>query len=123
MTAYAYVQNSTRAVKSPARVRVCNSFTSRLRGLMFRGSLGRGEGVLLAGARDARADSAIHMLFVPFDLAVFWINDRREVVDKVLAKAWHLAYIPAHPARYVLELHPDQYAAYDVGHQVDIIDA
>jgi len=88
---------------------------------MFRSALRRDEGVLLVGARDVRLDSAIHMLFVPFDLAVFWINGRMEVVDKVLAKAWRPAYVPSRPARYVLEIHPDLYTAYEIGNQVEFV--
>jgi uncharacterized membrane protein (UPF0127 family) len=75
------------------------------------------------GARDQRLDSAIHMLFVPFDLAVIWINSNLQVADKVLAKAWRAAYVPTRPAKYVLELHPIHFSAYDVGHKVAIIDA
>jgi hypothetical protein len=121
MTTFAIVQNLSRLIEKPARIRVCDSFACRLRGLMFRPDLPRDEGLLLVGERDARLDSAIHMLFVPFDLAVFWISSGMEVVDKVLARAWRPAYISSRPARYVLEVHPSQYAAYEVGNQVRII--
>ena len=43
------------------------------------------------------------------------------VVDKVLARAWRPAYVPARPARYVLEVHPDLYSAYAVGDKVQVI--
>lgn len=123
MSKFVFVQNLSRAVNAPARIQVCDSFAHRFRGLMFRAALPRSEGLLLVGARDARLDSAIHMLFVPFDLAVMWINSSMEVVDKVLAKAWHPAYIPSRPARYVLEVHPDLYSAYEVGNKVEIVNA
>ena len=123
MAAFAVVQNRTHAIDEPPRIRICDTFGSRLRGLMFRPSLGRNEGLLLVGTHDGRWDAAIHMLMVPFDLAVVWINSGMEVVDRVLARAWHMAYVPARPARYVLELHPDRYAAYDIGNVVEIIDA
>ncbi|MFH1184576.1 MAG: DUF192 domain-containing protein [Chloroflexota bacterium] len=123
MFTIAIVQNLDRAVPQPARIRICNSFGGRLRGLMFRTALRRDEGLLLVGARDSRLDSAIHMLFVPFDLAVFWINSSMQVVDKVVARAWHPAYFPSQPARYVLELHHELYSAYEVGNKVEIINA
>ena len=52
---------------------------------MFRSSLANDEGLLLVEARDSRLDTAIHMLFVPMDLAVIWINSKYSVVDTVLA--------------------------------------
>lgn len=90
---------------------------------MFRRSIGPDEGILLMGSRDQRLDAGIHMLFVPFDLAVFWISSRMEVVDKVLARSWHPAYLPSIPSQYVLELHPSLHEAYRVGDRVEIIHA
>lgn len=66
-------------------------------------------------------DAGIHMLFVPFDLAVFWIDSRMEVVDSVLARSWHPAYLPSKPSQYVLEVHPSLHEAYRVGDSVEII--
>ena len=122
MSAFVKVQNLDREIVDLPRIKICNTFGTRLRGLMFRRTLGTGEGILLVGARDQRLDSAIHMLFVPFDLAVIWINSNLQVADKVLAKAWRAAYVPTRPAKYVLELHPVHFSAYDVGHKVAIID-
>lgn len=90
---------------------------------MFRRHLAPEDGLLLVGTRDVRLDSGIHMLFVPFELGVIWINGAMEVVDKVIAEPWHLAYIPARPARFVLEVHPSQYGAYEIGHKVKVVDA
>ena len=123
MSAFVKVQNLDREIVDLPRITICDTFGTRLRGLMFRRTLGTGEGILLVGARDQRLDSAIHMLFVPFDLAVIWINSNLQVADKVLAKAWRAAYVPTRPAKYVLELHPIHFSAYDVGHKVEIIDA
>ena len=123
MSAFVKVQNLDQEIRELPRITVCDTFGTRLRGLMFRRSLGTDEGLLLVGARDQRLDSAIHMLFVPFDLAVVWINSSFEVADKVLARAWRAAYVPSRPARYVLELHPVHLSAYDVGNKVEILDA
>jgi hypothetical protein len=123
MRAFVKVQNLDHEIYELPRITLCNTFGTRLRGLMFRRTLGRDEGLLLVGGRDHRLDSAIHMLFVPFDLAVIWIDSGLEVADKVLARAWRAAYVPTRPAKYVLELHPVHFSAYDVGHRVEIIDA
>jgi uncharacterized membrane protein (UPF0127 family) len=63
------------------------------------------------------------MFFVPFDLAVFWIDSRMTVVDKVIARAWRPAYVPRRPARYILEVHPGRWDNYEIGHRVEIADA
>ena len=109
------VENLSRPSHSPARVVYCESFVCRLRGLMFRSGLGMDEGLLLVEGRDSRIDSSIHMFFVPFDLAVFWIDSSLTVVDKIIARSWKPAYLPRRPARYILEIHPTRLDEYEVG--------
>lgn len=88
---------------------------------MFRDRLDPGEGLLLVqGKSDSRLNSSIHMLFVPFAIAVVWINSAMTVVDKVIAKPWRPAYFPAKPACYILELHPDRWDDYRIGDRVEI---
>jgi uncharacterized membrane protein (UPF0127 family) len=93
-----------------------------LRGFTFRSRLSHDEGLVLVGRRDSRLDSSIHMLFVSFDLAVIWINSEMQVVDKVLARSWRLAYFSKKPARYVLEIHSDRWEEYDIGDIVQFKD-
>ena len=69
--------------------------------------------------RDSRLDTSIHMFFVPFDLAVFWINSEMAVVDKVIAKSWRPAYFPKADAKYTLEVHPDRWRDYEIGDKVE----
>jgi uncharacterized membrane protein (UPF0127 family) len=96
----------------------------RLRGLMFRDCLDPDDGLLLVqGGRDSRIDASIHMLFVPFDLNVVWINTDMTVVDKIIARAWRPAYVPAKPACYILEIHPDRWDDYQIGDKVEFQDA
>ena len=113
------VRNLNKEIKSPPQVGFCDSFSCRLRGLMFRKSLSLGEGLLLVEKRDSRLDTSIHMLFVPFDLAVFWINSEMVVVDKIIAKSWHPAYFPKADAKYTLEIHPDRIGDYEIGDKVE----
>lgn len=86
---------------------------------MFRACLPIDEGLLLVEKRDSRLDTSIHMFFVPFDLAVIWINSEMTVVDKVIAKSWHPAYFPRSDAKYTLEIHPDRWADYEIGDKVE----
>lgn len=104
-------------------IKYCDTFLTQLRGLTFRSRLGRDEGLLLVGRRDSRLDSSIHMLFVPFDLSVIWINSDMQVVDKVLAKSWRPAYFSKQPARYVLEIHPERWGDFEIGDGVEFKDA
>jgi uncharacterized membrane protein (UPF0127 family) len=120
---FVFIQNLDKPIQAPPRIQFCESFLCRLRGLMFHSRLAADEGLLLVMGRDSRLDTAIHMLFVPFDLAVFWINSNMEVVDKIIAKSWRPAYFPAEAARYTLEVHPDRFNDYEVGHRVAFQDA
>lgn len=123
MSSFIIIRNLSHPVQKPARIRKCESFACRLRGLMFRSHLSSDEGLLLSIARDSRLDSSIHMLFVPFDLAIFWINSDLEVVDKLIARSWRPAYFPARAARYTLEVHPDRYDDFGVGDRVEFQNA
>ena len=123
MSSDIFIQNQNRHLDDPARVKFCDSFLCRLRGLMFRSVLARDEGLILVIGRDSRVDSSIHMLFMSFDIAVFWINSEMNVVDKVIAKSWRPAYFPAQAARYTLEIHPSRYNDYEVGDKVQFENA
>ena len=123
MHSFIFVCNLTNPVQHMPRIQWCGSFLARLRGLMFRRGLGRDEGLLLANASDSRLDASIHMLFVPFDLAVFWINSDMHVVDKLIARSWRPAYFPKDAARYTLEIHPDHFEDFSIGDQVEFENA
>jgi uncharacterized membrane protein (UPF0127 family) len=124
MSRFIFVRNLKQPDLSPALVKYCDSFLCRLRGLTFRERLDPDDGLLLVqGQHDSRIDSSIHMLFVPFDLNVVWINTDMTVVDKVIAKSWRPAYFSAAPARYVLEIHPDRWEDYQIGDKVEFQDA
>ena len=90
---------------------------------MFRSSLPQDTGLLLVEDREGRMDTAIHMLFVFMDLAVVWINSEKMVVDTVLARAWHLAYVPRKPARYILEIHSHRLDDFKIGDTVEFQNA
>lgn len=103
---------------APLRIRYCESFFDRLRGFTFAKDVPLDQGLVLVEKRDSRVDTAIHMLFVNTDLAVFWIDSSYRVVDKVLAKTWRPFYASKHPARYVLEINPSRFDDFDIGDSV-----
>jgi uncharacterized membrane protein (UPF0127 family) len=109
------VVNHTRSLEHPLRVKNCESFTCRLKGLMFRKQLDPGEGLLLVHNKASRTNAAIHMFFVGMDLGVIWLDDNREVVDIQLAESWKPLYTPSAPARYILEMSPDRLPEFEIG--------
>lgn len=116
---YVSIRNQTKVLQKSIRARYCDTFFCKLRGLTFRMSLPEDEGLVLVMPRDSKVDSSIHMLFVWMNLGVIWINADGMVVDKKLAKSWHLAYIPDEPAKYVLELNPKRLEEFNIGDQID----
>jgi len=116
------IENKNRKLETLPHIRYCDTFATQLRGFTFHPRLALDEGLLLVGTRDSRLDSSIHMLFVSFDLTVIWINSNMQVVDKVLAKSWRLAYFAKQPAKYVLEIHPDRWGDYEIGDTVQFKD-
>ena len=115
MAKFISIENRNRSIAGELSIKFCDTFLTQLRGVTFRTRLARDEGLILAGKRDSRLDSSIHMLFVSFDLTVVWINSDMKVVDKILAKSWRPAYFPKAPAKYVLEIHPDRWENFEIG--------
>ncbi len=100
------IQNLTHPLNAPLEVQPCESFRCRLFGLMGRREIALHEGLLFRWPREGRLDTAIHMLFMRFPIAVIWLNAAQEVVDARLARPWVDFLVPRAPARYVLEIHP-----------------
>ena len=123
MSKIVIAQNKDRPIEGKLHIKYCDTFFTQLRGLTFRSHLPQDEGLVLVGKRDSRLDSSIHMLFVPFDLSVIWINSAMQVVDKVLARAWRPAYFSKQPAKYVLEIHPGRWSDFEIGDGVEFKDA
>jgi uncharacterized membrane protein (UPF0127 family) len=71
---------------------------------MFRRSLSPGEGALLILGGESRWDATIHMFFVFFPIAVFWLDRQGIVVSRKVARPWRPFYAPLRAAQYVLEL-------------------
>jgi uncharacterized membrane protein (UPF0127 family) len=97
------------------KVDLCESFLCKLRGLMFRKSITEEEGLIFDLKSDSKINAAIHMFFMRFDIAVIWLDSKYMVVDVQLAKRWRPIYIPAKPARFVIETHPQQLDHFKVG--------
>ena len=117
-----HIHNLDIPSQTPLKIKYCDTFFCKLRGLMFRSGLAMDEGLLFVYKRDSRVDTSIHMFFMKFDIAVVWINSSMQVVDKVLAKRWKPAYAPKDAAQYVLETHPDRLGEFEIGNKVQFED-
>jgi len=109
------VINRTRSLENPLRVKNCESFVCRLKGLMFQNSIDMDAGLLMIHGSESQANAAIHMFFVGMDLGVIWLDSSQKIVDKQLAKSWQPFYTPASPAKYILEIHPDRLPEFELG--------
>ena len=72
---------------------------------MFRRALAEEEVYLFVERRESVAQTAIHMFFVFFPIAVVWLDQDKRVVDKALARPFRPYYAPCRPAQYFLEGH------------------
>jgi uncharacterized membrane protein (UPF0127 family) len=109
---------------SPSNVvmlKYCDTFFSKFLGLMFSKTLAEDHGLILVEKGESRLNTAIHMLFMNFDIAVLWLDSQKVVVDKVLAEKWRLFYYPRQPAKYVVELHSSKFSNYDLGDQLELL--
>lgn len=105
---------------STLQVKVCDTFLSKLIGLMFSREIKPDYGILLVENRASRINSSIHMLFMNYDITALWLDKDMVIIDKALARKWAPFYMPKQPAQYVLELHPSKFTEYSIGDQLII---
>jgi uncharacterized membrane protein (UPF0127 family) len=115
------ITNRTTGKEIARHIVRCDTFWRRGRGLMFR----RGRAVaedrvyLFVERRESVAQTAIHMFFVFFPIAVIWLDGEKRVVDKALARPFRPYYAPHKPAQYFLEGHPSLLEQVSVGDQLE----
>jgi uncharacterized membrane protein (UPF0127 family) len=86
---------------------------------MFRRGLAEDEAYLFVEVRESVAQTAIHMLFVFFPIAVLWLDRDKMVVDKALARPFRPYYAPRSPAQYFIEGHPAMLERASIGDQLE----
>lgn len=114
------VKNITNKNAVPLTLGVCDTFLSRLRGLMFTGAIEKNAGLFFINPAEDRINSAIHMFFMWIDLTIFWADSDGVVVDKVLAKKWKTLAAPQKGAKYIIETHIDRFDDYNCGDLLEI---
>lgn len=88
------------------RVRWCDSFWCRFRGLQLVSDLPDDEGLFFVAGSESKANTTIHMFFMLFSIGVVWLDSSGKVVDKCLAKPWRPFYAPRSAAQYFIEAKP-----------------
>ena len=111
--------NRTTGQPLAPKVRLCNTFWRRLRGLMFRRRLDPEAAYVFVTARESIAESTIHMFFVFFPIAVLWLDAQKRVVDMALARPFYPFYAPRRPAQHFIEGAPGLLDQIHVGDELD----
>jgi uncharacterized membrane protein (UPF0127 family) len=117
----ATIRNLTSGETIARSVVRCDTFWKRGRGLMFRSqrAVADDRAYLFVERRESVAQTAIHMLFVFFPIAVVWLDRDRQVVDKVLAHPFRPYYAPRRPAQYYVEGHIGLLDRVEIGDQLE----
>jgi len=89
---------------------------------MFSKQIPLDQGIILVENKESKVNTSIHMMFMNFNLAVLWLDKELVVVDKVLAKRWVPIYMPKFRAKYVVELHSNQFSNFSIGDQLVLSD-
>jgi uncharacterized membrane protein (UPF0127 family) len=110
--------NRTTGQTLTPRVKMCDTFWTKLRGLMFRRALDPGEALVFCYKGESTAETSVHMFFCFFSIAVVWLDAERRVVDKVLAKPFRPYYAPKKPAQYFVEGDPRLLEEVQIGDQL-----
>ena len=110
--------NQSKQDARPIRAQLCTNFGSRFRGLMFRPGIQTDEGIILSENSEDRINTAIHMFFMRFDIAVIWLDQHMRVVDTRLARRWQAIIFPRNKAQFVVETHPERLNDFKIGDQV-----
>jgi len=97
------------------RAKWCASYWCHFRGLQLKFQLPSNQGLIFVTGGESRSQTAIHMFFVFFSIAVVWLDASGKVVDKKLAKPWRPYYAPSKPAQYYVEANVELLERVNVG--------
>jgi uncharacterized membrane protein (UPF0127 family) len=75
-------------------------------------------GLIIVENNETRINTAIHMMFMNYDITVLWLDKQMVIIDKVLAKRWVPFYSSKKPAQYVIELHESKFSEYSIGNKL-----
>ena len=112
------VRNISKSLKSDLVLDYCATYFCKLRGLAWRRRINKGAGIVLVSKRPSKANSAIHMLGLFFDLSIIWLDSNKRVVDLALAIKWRSMLAPKSAAKYVIECASSRLSEFNIGDQI-----
>jgi uncharacterized membrane protein (UPF0127 family) len=112
------IKNLSSELSGHLKVVYCDSFLCKLRGLAWRRSLGKEDGILLVQDKESIVGSAIHMLGMNFDLAIIWLDKDKRVVDTGKGKRWRSVLKARRPAQFVIECGVSRLKEFSIGDQI-----
>jgi uncharacterized membrane protein (UPF0127 family) len=96
------IKNRTRKTILCKKTETASSFWKKAWGLMFRKSLGQGQGMLFIFSRESRP--GFWTPFMRFPIDIIFLDSSKRVVDiRENLGPWRLC-TPARPSKYALEL-------------------
>jgi len=96
-------------------IRVASNFFAKLKGLMFERKERFNYALIMVLKNETRIGASIHMLFVFFPIAVFFLDAKKRIVDKTLLKPFSLNYTPKRACKYIVELPANRFTAAKIG--------
>jgi len=114
------IKNLTSGQIIATKIKWCDTFLAKGRGLMFRRAIGEDEAFVFAESRENIGLTSIHMFFVFFPIAVVWLDAEKKVVDIKLARPFRPYYAPQRPAQYFVECHPSVMDKVQIGDRLEL---
>lgn len=119
--AWVRVGRGKKPLEPQLSLKVCRTFWSRGRGFLLSPQPPLDRGLLFWYPRASRMETSIHMIGVPFPLAVIWLDKNRRVVDRKIARPWQFALVPQKAAQYIIECHPERLGDFAEGELIDFL--
>ena len=103
------------------KVKIANSFSSRLLGLMFKRNAEYPLLFEIPNKIKGKHRSSIHGFFMRFDLKLVFIDDENVIYEIADLKPWHY-HTPKKSAQYIIELDKKEFENYDlkIGDEIEL---
>ena len=102
-------------------IQIADSFSSRLRGLMFKKEIEYPLLFEIPQNRKSRYESSIHSCFMRFELILVFIDKNNIIFEIAELKPWRW-HVPKKSAKYIIEFDKNQFNDVDlkIGDEIEI---
>ena len=106
--------------KKIAKIRIANTFFSRLMGLMFKKNAKIPLLFEIPERMNRKERSSIHSFFMRFEIVIVFIDKGNAVYEIAKLRPWN-CYIPKKPAKYIVEFDKREFNdCLKIGDEVEI---